>query len=336
MLPGTGRIAARISCNRASAVGMLLALATMSGCASSTLGDGFVLEPERVVEATAPPRTRFDKPVIVLDVRPLDQYQTGHLGGARWLDLTTWTRLSRSYNKGFADQAGWQKRIGDLGIAADDRVLVYDGGEMTEASRVWYILQLFGMRSVVVLDGGYPGLSVSAAEKIVPGEPSTPVAREFKPTHPSWPGRRPAVPMAKLADKAAVRGTIASKSAKIVDARTRAEFEGRDRKSNPRAGHLPDAVNIPHGELLDARGRLRTAAELQKLFADAGVKAGDAIVTHCQSGGRAALAALAAKRAGFADVWNYYMSFSEWAQDDMCPLAGEAEATARIGADEHR
>lgn len=336
MTPGIAWSVARSACNIVPAFGVLVALASLSGCASGTLGDGCVLEPERVADVTAPPRSRFETQVIVLDVRPLDQYRAGHLSGALWLDLTTWSRLSRSHDKGFADQAGWEKRIGDLGIAADDRVLVCDGGEMTEAARVWYILQLFGMRNAAVLDGGYPGLSVVAAEKIVTGEPPTPVAKEFKPAGPSWLGRRPAVPMANLADKSAMRSTITGRNAKIVDARSKAEFEGRDPKTNPRAGHLPDAVNIPHGEMLDARGRLRTAAELQKLFADAGVKPGDAIVTHCQSGGRAALAALAAKRAGFADVSNYYMSFSEWAQDESCPLAGEVGEKPQIGTDEHR
>ena len=312
----------------------LLALLAGPGCAAK-LGDGLVLEPERVAEVIEPKRAGGETDVIVLDVRSLDDFRNGHLRGALWLDLTTWSRLSRSPNKGFRDKAGWEERIGKLGIAADDRVLVYDGGEMTEAARIWYILQLFGAIDVVVIDGGFPGLRVAAEGKIVPGDPPTPIAKAFKPQRPSWLKSRDELPGIKLADKSEVRSTISSKTARILDARTAAEYEGRDAKHNPRAGRLPDAINIPHGQLLDARGRLKTAEELQKLLAAAGLKPGDAIVTHCQSGGRASLAALAAKRAGFADVSNYYMSFGEWAQDETCPLA-DAESVPQMGTDEHR
>jgi thiosulfate/3-mercaptopyruvate sulfurtransferase len=44
------------------------------------------------------------------------------------------------------------------------------------------------------------------------------------------------------------------------------------------------------------------------------------VVTHCDGGGRAALAALALLQAGFGDVHTYYLSFADWARDESCPI----------------
>ncbi|WP_436297474.1 hypothetical protein [Variovorax sp. LjRoot175] len=44
------------------------------------------------------------------------------------------------------------------------------------------------------------------------------------------------------------------------------------------------------------------------------------MVTHCDGGGRAALAAWAALNAGQQDVSAYYLSFSDWAKDESCTI----------------
>ena len=107
---------------------------------------------------------------------------------------------------------------------------------------------------------------------------------------------------------------------RILDARSAAEFTGQDPRNNARAGHLPGAVHIAHARLVAPDGRLRPAAELRDIFLGAGLHPGDAVVTHCDGGGRAALAALALLQAGFGDVQTYYLSFADWAKDKSCPI----------------
>lgn len=302
----------------------ILGVGLLAGCANpGRIGDGYSLSPQNVA-STIDAHAARKHPLVVLDVRALDQYRSGHLAGAIWLDLTTWTKLAKSSDRGFADRAGWEKRIGDLGIDTDDSVLIYDGGEMTEAARVWYLLQYFGAENVAVLDGGYPTLAaIIAKDRIVTGDPPSPIAKSFTPGKGGWfPASEPK-PAVALANKKSVLQTLNAKSARIVDARTTAEFSGRDRKNNPRGGHLRDAVNIPHADLLDAGGRLKSAEDLRKIFENAGLKQDEAMVIHCQSGGRASLAALAAMKAGYKNISNYYMSFGEWAMDETCPLEME-------------
>lgn len=76
---------------------------------------------------------------------------------------------------------------------------------------------------------------------------------------------------------------------------------------------------MPHASLLDG-SRLKPAADLRDLLAQAGFQPGDHLVTHCDGGGRAALAAAAAARAGYDDVRAYYLSFADWAKDESCAI----------------
>ena len=67
-------------------------------------------------------------------------------------------------------------------------------------------------------------------------------------------------------------------------------------------------------------GVVRPAPVLRAMMERVGFGPGDHIVTHCEGGGRAALAAAAAVRAGYDDVRVYYLSFADWARDESCPI----------------
>ena len=67
-------------------------------------------------------------------------------------------------------------------------------------------------------------------------------------------------------------------------------------------------------------GKVRPAPVLRRMLDEVGFQPGDHIVTHCEGGGRAALAAAASVRAGFDDVRVYYLSFADWARDETCPI----------------
>ena len=105
----------------------------------------------------------------------------------------------------------------------------------------------------------------------------------------------------------------------IFDARTAAEFRGDDLKGNPRGGHLPGAAHLAHDDLLDGT-HLRPTAEIAQLHDAEGIDGSKPIVSHCNGGGLAALAALAAVFAGRDNVHVYYLSFADWAADESCPI----------------
>jgi len=120
-----------------------------------------------------------------------------------------------------------------------------------------------------------------------------------------------------LMDRASLKAALETET--VFDARTEAEHLGRDLKPNPRGGHLPGAVLLPHADLLEGT-HLRAPDALRVQLANAGFAAGRPITTHCDGGGRAALAAVAALQAGCSPVSVYYLSFSDWAADESCPI----------------
>ena len=253
--------------------------------------------------------------LVVLDVRPAEEYGAGHLPGAVRIEYSEWEQVSLADDTGLSNDELWRKRIGSLGIDGDDTVIVYDSGRMTRAARVWFILQHFGVADPRVVNGGFPLIEeVASAGGLALREASIePVAVPFVPTADNA-SRIGAV------DRFEVRKAIDAGLAQVFDARTADEYTGVDKRDNPRGGHLPDAINVPHAALLDDRGRLRSPAELAEILGRSGLERGRPIITHCNGGGRAALAALAVARAGYGPVVNYYLSFGDWAKDASCPV----------------
>jgi thiosulfate/3-mercaptopyruvate sulfurtransferase len=244
-------------------------------------------------------------PFRLLDARDEASFAAAHAAGAVRVPVEAWVAAAQAAETSLDNVGHWQAAIGALGIGDDDALAVaYDDGRMTEAARVWFILQYFGVRAAI-LDGGWPALAG------LPLPPAAPPGSGFR--------ARPGSGAVGLVDRHALRGELGSGRARVLDARTAAEFAGEDLRANARGGHLPGAAHLAHASLLEA-GHLKPAGELRRLLAGAGFRDGDAVVTHCDGGGRAALAAAAALRAGYGDVRAYYLSFADWARDEGCPV----------------
>jgi len=215
--------------------------------------------------------------------------------------ITDWIEAAKRSQTGFDDLKYWQGEIGKLGVGQDALTVVVDNGGLTEAARVWFILQYFGLPSAV-LNGGLPEL-VQLPAQAAPAADS--------------PVLRPGSGRVGLMSRRDIRGGL--NEVRILDARTVSEFQGEDLKGNTRGGHLPGAAHLDHRDLIDGR-HLRPTSELAKMMDNAGFDGTRPVVTHCNGGGRAALAAMAALAAGQDDVRVYYLSFADWAADESCPL----------------
>ena len=216
--------------------------------------------------------------------------------------IDDWIETAKRSQSGFDDLTFWHRELQALGVGPDAMTVVLDDGRMTEAARVWFILQYFGL-PVAVLNGGLSALN-QKPEQLAPH--STPL------------NLRPGSGRVGLRDRLTLRGEL--ENVQIFDARTGAEYRGEDLKGNSRGGHLPGAINLSHDMLLDGQ-RLRDAREIENMLDAAGLSRDLPIVSHCNGGGRAALAALAAVMAGRSDVNVYYLSFADWAADESCAIS---------------
>ena len=90
-------------------------------------------------------------------------------------------------------------------------------------------------------------------------------------------------------------------------------YRGEVEPIDPKAGHIPGAINIPTDRNLDDSGRFRSASDLALVYDD--VPPNPAV--SCGSGVNACHAALAMVVAGLPMPDVYVGSFSEWSRRDL-------------------
>ena len=97
-------------------------------------------------------------PLRYLDVRDQAAFDAGHAPGAVRVPLDEWDAAAKAADTGFAKTAYWNGALSALGLHPRVTAVAYDTGGMTNAARVWFILQYYGLKAVI-LNGGWPVLA---------------------------------------------------------------------------------------------------------------------------------------------------------------------------------
>ncbi|WP_036838286.1 3-mercaptopyruvate sulfurtransferase [Pleomorphomonas oryzae] len=228
------------------------------------------------------------------------EYLTGHIPGAVFFDLDAIADTASPLPHMLPTPEAFAAAVGALGIRDTQTIVVYDSIGLFSAARVWWSFRIMGARDVVLLDGGLPawsaqGLPLEAGEPTRAPQVFTP---HFNP--------------AAVRNFEEVKATLGG-NAQIVDARSAGRFHGREPepRAGLRSGHMPGAVNLPFGETIEA-GRLKSATNLQALFAARGIDPNKPVIASCGSGVSAAVIALALDVVGARDVAIYDGSWTEW------------------------
>src|SRR4029077_5224720 len=83
-------------------------------------------------------------PLRYLDVRDQAAFDAGHAPGAVRVPLDEWDAAVKAGDTGVAATTYWDNALRALGIGPGVTAVAYDTGGMTNAARVWFILQYFG------------------------------------------------------------------------------------------------------------------------------------------------------------------------------------------------
>src|SRR5712671_4299271 len=100
-------------------------------------------------------------PLRYLDVRDQPAFDAAHAPGAVRVPLDEWDAAAKAADTGFAKTAYWDKALSALGGDPTATAVAYDSGGMTNAARVWFILQFYGLKAAI-LNGGWPVLASAA------------------------------------------------------------------------------------------------------------------------------------------------------------------------------
>lgn len=259
---------------------------------------------------------RAEQPVHVLDVRwRLDRpdgrpdYLAGHIPGAVYVDLDQELAAHGAPEEGRHPLP----RIEDLqsaarrwGLRDGETVVVYDDLKNLSAARAWWLLRHAGAADVRLLDGSLrawtsAGLSLETGE-VVP-EPGD-ATLEY--------GTLSVVDL----DGAAAF----PEHGVLLDARAGERYRGEVEPVDPRAGHIPGALNAPTTANVGPDGRFLDRDALRARFAELGVVDGVPVAAYCGSGVTAAHEAVALTLAGFAPAL-YPGSWSQWSNHPDRPVA---------------
>ena len=242
----------------------------------------------------------LDHPALrILDARPAAEFAASHIPGAVHLDLFGISLVDTSP----APLAAFEWIVRHLlelrGVTREHRVVVYENDSGMRATRVLWLLDLFGHPDPRLLDGGMRAWRAAGLpESRDAVEPETTVLEiERRPAH-----------LALVDD---VQAALGRDDVTIVDTRSTAEHTGEAVRA-VRGGAIPGSVHLEWKRNLGADGRYLPAAELRTMYEAAGVLRSHEIITYCQGGYRAAQSWLALTIAGYPRVRAYLGSWNEW------------------------
>lgn len=252
---------------------------------------------------------RRDPSLVLLHVASIRRdYSNGHIPGARFL----WTNAMASSNPDLTyevpDIEQLDTTLKALGVNNDSRIILYGaGGNVTIVTRMFFTLDYLGLGGrTAILDGGLDAWK--AAGHQVSKEPTV-FQRGNVTLQPNT---------GLVATWDVVRSAVDKPGFSIIDARGAQFYQGNG-GGMPRAGHIPSAKNIPFSTVVDSTNKMKSVAELQKMFADAGVKQGDNVVTYCHIGQQATLLYFTSKYLGY-NVRLYDGSFEDWSGREEGPV----------------
>ena len=233
------------------------------------------------------------------------EYDEAHIPSARFVDLHT--ELAGGSGGGrhpLPEVDEFVALLGRLGIEAGTHVVAYDSAGGAIASRLWWMLRSIGHSRVSVLDGGLPAW-VAAGHPVTADVPD--VVPTTYPPRTDWTG---------IVDADAVAQSIEF-GGTVIDARSADRYRGDHEPIDSRAGHVPGAHNLFHGDNLGPDGTHRPLAELSERFRGVGASP----IVYCGSGVTACHNLLAMSLVGLADARLYPGSWSEWSADPGRPVA---------------
>lgn len=258
----------------------------------------------------------LDDPELVIEVdeRPV-LYRIGHIPGAHCVDWHSDLQdpVTRDIPSSEAIQALWRR----TGIDDESLIVLYGDKNNWYACFAYWLLRLYGLRRLAILDGGRPawvtsGLPLSTTEP-APENSEPPPAQLDSSLRASW--RDVAEPE--------------TDASQLIDVRTPEEYRGEmltepgyPEEAAQRPGHIPGALSIPWDHATQEDGSFKSPEELETLFTASSLDRQTPTITYCRIGERSAHTWFVLHELlGWPNVRNYDGSWTEWGSMIAMPVA---------------
>jgi thiosulfate/3-mercaptopyruvate sulfurtransferase len=197
--------------------------------------------------------------------------------------------------------------IGKMGVSDDTKVILYSTANHWWATRLWWMLRVFGHDNAAVLNGGFQKWSREG--RAVEQGP----ARLSE--HLSFSAK---MRDGLVANKEDVLAAIGVGDVCTLNALRPDQHAGTGGSVYGRLGHITGSINIAAVNVVDASNEFKSAEILRKQFAEALAK--PRVITYCGGGIAASSTTLLLTMLGHKNVQLYDASLSEWAPDPTLPM----------------
>lgn len=243
---------------------------------------------------------------IILDARSKNDYDVDHIKNAISFPVNI-TYAHKKTNGQIQQPIQMQKYLRTAGIDTNSKIVIYDGGQLVDAARVFWTLEVYGFKTVKILDHGFNYW----LSKDFPVSQKTPDIKESKYVA--------TINHQRLSSKFATQLAINNSNKIVVDARSFPAYKGETSVAK-RFGHIPSAINVPfnHNIAQDKKfSTLKPINELKKLYAN--IPLDKKVIIYCKIGRVSSTNYFALRELGH-DVSNYDASWREWGNDSSLPI----------------
>lgn len=242
-------------------------------------------------------------------------FERGHIPGAQ--NVRWHTDLVDPVRRDLVSKENFGALASRLGITPETTVLIY--GDHNNWFAAWgaWVFTLYGHEDVRLIDGGRE--KWERERRPISNRPARVSPTEYTVTQVNAHLRAFLPDVLKVARGEVEKG--------LIDIRSPDEFSGRViapagiQELAIRAGHVPNAVNVPWNEAVDpATGTFRSAEELRALYAAKGIDGSKPIITYCRIGERSSHTWFALHHILGYEVANYDGSWTEYGNAVGVPI----------------
>jgi len=262
------------------------------------------------------PNTRF----VEVDV-DTTAYDQGHIPGA--VGWNWQTQLQDGIRRDLIDRDALEKLLSASGISNNTSIILYGDNNNWFAAYAFWQLKLYGHNDVRLINGGRKKW-LEEKRSLTKDAPSiTPAAYRVAATDATI-----------RAFKEDVSGILdGRKAGQLVDVRSVDEFTGKIiappgmSETAQRAGHIPQAANIPWAQAANEDGTFKSFEDLKRLYEDKGINGAEEVIAYCRIGERSSHTWFVLKYLlGFDKVRNYDGSWTEWGNLVGAPIVNETRS----------
>lgn len=280
---------------------IIMLLATLMACTSAEDKpfSGSLIEVEQLQQMLLQ-----GQGISLIDVRPVAEFEKGHLPGAVSVWRTETEIIDTNYSGIAIDAEKLSQLLGNKGVSSNNLVVLYDDKGGVEAARLWWILKVYGFEKTALLNGGlavWTGELELGSSKLEPQQ----FVITGKP-HPEIDMNYPQFESARSKLRVV-----------IIDSRSEVEYSGAEQKSGASmAGHIPGAVHHDYGNNIDfstqGKMKFKPVDDLRAQYA-AFAQPNDTVLLYCHSGVRSAHTLFVlTELLNYKNVVNYDGSWVEW------------------------